>query len=98
MVLGEGHPDYADSLETLAWLYREIGDYAAAEPLFRQAMEIRRAALGEGHPDYADSLNNLAVVHLRDGRPRGGRASLPPGHGDPSPGAGRAPPRLRRKA
>ncbi len=40
-----------------------MGDHAAAEPLFRQAAEIRRAALGEGHPDYATSLNNLAVLY-----------------------------------
>ena len=61
--LGEGHPNYADSLNNLAVLYRETGDYAAAEPLFRQAMEIRRAALGEGHPNYADSLNSLASLY-----------------------------------
>ncbi len=40
-----------------------MGDYASAEPLFRQALEIRRAALGEGHPDYATSLNNLAGLY-----------------------------------
>ena len=61
--LGEGHPDYAVSLNNLADLYRAKGDYAAAEPLYRQAMEIRRAALGEGHPDYAASLNNLALLY-----------------------------------
>ena len=42
--VGEDHPDYADSLNNLARVYREMGDYAAAEPLFRQALEIRRAA------------------------------------------------------
>ena len=40
-----------------------MGDYAKAEPLFRQAMEIRKEALGEKHPDYATSLNNLAVLY-----------------------------------
>jgi hypothetical protein len=44
-------------------LYWSTGDYARAEPLFRQALEILRAALGEAHPDYARSLNNLALVY-----------------------------------
>ena len=42
-----------------------MGDYAAAVPLYRQALEIRRAALGEGHLDYAGSLNNLASLYRR---------------------------------
>ena len=36
---------------------------ARAEPLYRQALAIRRKALGEKHPDYANSLNNLALLH-----------------------------------
>ncbi len=40
-----------------------MGDHAAALPLFRQALEIRRTALGEDHPDYATSLNNLAALY-----------------------------------
>ena len=40
-----------------------MGDYARAEPLFRQALEIRKKALGEGHPDYAAGLNNLAALY-----------------------------------
>ncbi len=40
-----------------------MGDYAKAEPLFRQALEIRKRALGENHPDYAASLNNLAALY-----------------------------------
>ena len=40
-----------------------MGDHAAALPLCRQALEIRRTALGENHPDYAGSLNNLALLY-----------------------------------
>jgi hypothetical protein len=66
--VGEDHPYYADSLDNLARVYRDMGNYATAEPLFRQALEIRRCALGEGHPDYADSLDNLAAVSIATGR------------------------------
>ena len=41
------------SLNNLAGLYEAMGEYDRAEPLFRQALEIRKKALGEEHPDYA---------------------------------------------
>ena len=56
------HPDYATSLHNLAFLYKNMGRYAAAEPLFQQALEIRKDVLGENHPDYAQSLDNLANI------------------------------------
>ena len=42
--------------------------YAAAEPLYRKALEIRRRTLGEAHPDFAENLNNArnAVSDNRD--------------------------------
>jgi tetratricopeptide (TPR) repeat protein len=66
--LGEGHPDYAASLNNLAGLYRATGRNAEAEPLFLRAMEINREALGERHPAYAASLNNLAELYRATGR------------------------------
>jgi tetratricopeptide (TPR) repeat protein len=39
-VQGEGHPDYATGLNNLALLYQHMGEYARAEPLYRQALEI----------------------------------------------------------
>src|SRR5207253_1571755 len=36
------------------------GDPDEAEPLLRQALEIRKGALGESHPDYATNLSSLA--------------------------------------
>ena len=38
------------------------GDYAAAEPLLREAALLQEASLGPLHPDVANTLNNLAVV------------------------------------
>ena len=66
-VLGENHPDYGDSLNDLAALYHAQGDYARAEPLFRQASEIWKKVLGENNPDYATSLNNLAELYRAQG-------------------------------
>jgi tetratricopeptide (TPR) repeat protein len=44
-----------------------MGDYAKAEPLFQQALQIRKKALGPEHPDTANSLNNLASLYSRIG-------------------------------
>jgi CHAT domain-containing protein/Tfp pilus assembly protein PilF len=61
-VLGD-HPDTAISLNNLALMYQSMGDYARAEPLYQQALAIRKTALGENHPGYALSLNNLALMY-----------------------------------
>ena len=42
-VLGERHRDTARSLNTLAGLLHEQGDYAAAKPLLEQALAIHKA-------------------------------------------------------
>ena len=95
--LGENHPDYAASLNNLAGLYQAMDDYAAAEPLFRQAMAIRRAALGEGHPDYAASLNNLAWLYRSMGDYAAAEPLYRQATGHPPRGAGRGPPPIRRQ-
>ncbi len=59
---GVGHPDYAESMNDLAFLYLEQSDYEKAEPLFRQACDVWRQSLGEDHPHYAVGLNNLGML------------------------------------
>jgi hypothetical protein len=44
-------------------LYDAMGNYTAAEPLYKEALAIRKKVLGENHPDYASSLNNLASLY-----------------------------------
>ena len=39
----------------------EQGDYAAAKPLYEQALAIRKAVLG-APPRHRHSLNNLAAL------------------------------------
>ncbi len=42
--------------------------YEQAEPLFQQALELRKQLLGEDHPEYATSLNNLANLYSNQGK------------------------------
>ena len=61
-LLGQAHPETADSLTSLAKLRRLKGDSADAEALHRRALEIREKVLGAEHRDTADSLSNLATL------------------------------------
>jgi tetratricopeptide (TPR) repeat protein len=63
--LGPEHPDTAKSLNDLALVLKEKGDFAAARPLQERALAITEKARGPEHPDTATNLNNLANV-LRD--------------------------------
>ena len=62
------HPDVAKSLNNLAALYQEQGEYEAAEPLFKWALAIQEKALGSAHPEVARSLNNLAALYQEQGQ------------------------------
>ena len=52
----------ATSMNNLANLLLEKGDYAGAEPLYRRALEIREKALGADNPYTERSLNSLAYL------------------------------------
>ena len=60
--------DFASTLNNLAYLYDSQGRYDQAEPLYLQALELRKRLLGEDHPDVAQSLNNLAGLYYSQGR------------------------------
>lgn len=66
-VLGEEHPDVADSLNNLAVLYAVQGLYGKAEPLYERALEIWQKAFGESHIRVAYALDNLASLYLDQG-------------------------------
>src|SRR5260221_10565060 len=59
---------YILHLSNLAWLYALMGSYEKAEPLFQDALEIRKKVLGEDNPTYATSLNNLALLYQSMGQ------------------------------
>jgi tetratricopeptide (TPR) repeat protein len=67
-VLGEDHPDTANSYSWVAYNLHAKGKHAEAEPLLRKALAILHKALGEGHPDTASSYDNLAVSLDAQGR------------------------------
>jgi hypothetical protein len=50
------------SLNNLAGLYHSQGRYTEAEPLYLEALDLRKQLLGDNHPDVALSLNNLADI------------------------------------
>jgi tetratricopeptide (TPR) repeat protein len=60
--------DLATSLNNLAYLYRSIGKYAQAEPLYVRALAIKEEQLGANHPSTATSLNNLAALYESIGK------------------------------
>ncbi len=52
----------------LGWSYFEQGRYVEAEPLLRQALEIRQRELGDDDAITAQSFNNLAGLYQTQGR------------------------------
>ena len=65
---GENHACYATTLNNLAGVYRNLGQYEKAETKYLQAVSIRKKALGENDPNYVSSLNSLAGVYLSMGQ------------------------------
>lgn len=68
------HADVATSLNSLAVLYLDHGQYtndqgyySKAKPLLKRALAIREKVLAPDHSDLAGSLNNLANVYLAEG-------------------------------
>jgi len=67
-VLGPEHPDTLISMNDLANVYRDEGQYAQAEVLYSQTLEKRRRVLGPEHPDTLEVLADLASLYQRQGK------------------------------
>ncbi|MGB3786574.1 MAG: tetratricopeptide repeat protein [Phormidesmis sp.] len=65
--LGPNHPNLATSLNNLASLHSETGDYATAQTLYERALSINEAALGPEHYLTGLSLQNLASLYVTIG-------------------------------
>jgi tetratricopeptide (TPR) repeat protein len=68
--LGPGHPDVAQSLNSLANVHLAVGAHATARAMYESAISIREQALGPRHPKVGASLSNLAAVHLAEKKPQ----------------------------
>jgi CHAT domain-containing protein/Flp pilus assembly protein TadD len=51
-------------IHNLAILYRNVGQYKNAEPLFLTAKQIRENLFGKENLDYASTCNNLAILYV----------------------------------
>lgn len=57
---GRHHADTLDCVSTLAWMLKDLGQYADAEGLFRYEMQASEELCGPAHPDTLTAADNLA--------------------------------------
>ena len=62
-VLGPEHPDIAQTLSNLAFLYHHQDKYEEAMSFLQRALLMRQQVLGMAHPDTATSFNALALLY-----------------------------------
>jgi eukaryotic-like serine/threonine-protein kinase len=67
-LLGNVHPEVAQSLTSQAVLLFDMGRYAEAEPYYREALQVNRALHRGDHPAVAEALNDMAVLLQRRSR------------------------------
>ena len=60
-VLGENHPDVAESYNNVGVEYGNLGDHQKAMEYLEKALNIRLSIFGENHPDVAESYNNVGL-------------------------------------
>ena len=60
-------PEVATTLNNLAVLYRQKGDYAKAEPLLLRGLAITEKRVGPDHTSVTPTLNNLASIYRSQG-------------------------------
>ncbi len=58
----EPHPDLAEVLNDMGWLYYLRGDSEQAEKFYRESLAMNRRLLGEKHVEIANGLANVAAT------------------------------------
>jgi tetratricopeptide (TPR) repeat protein len=66
---GQEHITIANSLNVLALLLVDEEQFAEAEPLYQQSLEMRRRLYGPRRIEVTFALNGLARLYLRTERP-----------------------------
>jgi tetratricopeptide (TPR) repeat protein len=61
-VLGKEHPSTLTSMNNLATVLSDQGEYEEAIEMHRQALGLRETVLGKEHPSTVTSIYNLAYV------------------------------------
>ena len=62
--LGDEHPSTLMSINNLGSLHKAKGDFAAAQPLYEEALAARRRTLGDLHEDTKDAAMGLYDCYL----------------------------------
>ena len=65
----EDPPAFATAIGWEGSLYKELGRYREAEPLLKQALELRERELGAGHADTLASAGALGELYAAKGQP-----------------------------
>lgn len=73
---GNDHLQVATLLASQGLLAARRLDYAGAEALYRESLEIKIAHIGEEHPDVASSLHNLGFIAMNAGNLADGESYL----------------------
>ncbi|OAN99202.1 hypothetical protein A8B75_19330 [Sphingomonadales bacterium EhC05] len=66
--LGSDSPEILELIDRLTGLYYDRGQFDAAEPLYLQALDIRKKIFGGEHPDTLQTLNDLGIAYHEQGR------------------------------
>ncbi len=61
---GKQDTSFASAVFFQALSFQLKGDYDKAEPLYKEALTIRKELLGTENKDYANTVNNLANVYI----------------------------------
>ena len=72
-ILGDAHPHPLASIHNLGLLRLDQGRLAEAEPLYREALQVRRQRFGDGHPD---TVASMCLLRLDQGRLKEAEALL----------------------
>jgi tetratricopeptide (TPR) repeat protein len=73
---GPRHGTLLGTMNNLAALRRDRGDYAGAEPIYREVLALRKELYPEQHVQQAYTLYGLGLVLVETGNPVEGEARL----------------------
>ena len=69
-ILGEIHPEVANSYNTNGSIYLAMEDDATAQDYFQKSLGILMRTLGKDHPDVGFSYNNIGNLYSNQGNHR----------------------------